>query len=375
MYVKGLEGVEAAESKISFIDGKREGGGLLLYAGYEINSIIKKTSFEEVVYLLWNNELPKKNQLNKLKGELKKERKVPNQVINIMKNLPKNSNSMAVLRTCVSLLSFYDKDTEDYSEKANERKALRLVAKIPTLIAAWERIKKGKKPLNPNNKLDHAANFLYMLFGKKPSQEEAYVFDKWLVLHADHTLNASTFSARVTIATLSDMYSAITSAIGTLKGPLHGGANQKVMEMLLEIKEGKNVESYINGLLSRHERIMGIGHRVYKTGDPRADILKELGIKLALKKRAGMKWISMSEKIEKISFDKIKMKPNVDFYSASVLYNLGFPIDSFPPLFAAGRIAGWTAHALEQYKNNRLIRPEIVYIGEKRRRYVEIDKR
>jgi len=374
MYIKGLEGVEAAESKVSFIDGKHKGGGILLYAGYNINDIIKKTSFEEIVYLLWNNNLPDKNQLNKIKKDLKKERKVDNNVIKFMKSLPKNSNSMGVLRTCVSMLAFYDKESENNSIQANRRKAIKLVAKIPTIIAAWERIKKGKQVINPNNNLDHAANFLYMLFGKKPDEASSYVFDKWMILHGDHTLNASTFSSRVTSSTLSDIYSAITSAIGTLKGPLHGGANQKVMKMLLEIKEEKNVKKYIDGLIKRHERIMGIGHRVYKTGDPRAKILKELGIKLGMR-TGGLKWLIISEQIEKISLEKIKMYPNVDFYSASVLYNLGFPVESFPPLFAAGRIAGWTAHVLEQYQDNRLIRPKVIYSGQKNRKFVEIDKR
>jgi len=367
MLKRGLEGIEAAESKISFIDGKHKGGGILLYSGYNINNIIKKKSFEEIVYLLWNNVFPNKSQLNKLKSELKKERKLPLQIIKLMKGLPRNSNSMSVLRTCVSMLGLYDKDTENYTEKSNRRKATRLIARIPSIIANWERIRKGKPPINPNNNLDHAANFLYMLFGKKPDKASVYVFDKWLILHADHTLNASTFSARVTTSTMSDMYSAVDSAIGTLKGPLHGGANQRVMKMLLEIKEEKNVEKYINNLMKKHERIMGIGHRVYKTGDPRAGILKELGIKYALK-FTGMKWLVISEKIEKMSFEKIKMHPNVDFYSASVLYNMGFSIESFPPLFAAGRIAGWTAHILEQYKNNRLIRPKVVYTGLKNRK-------
>jgi len=374
MYKKGLEGIEAAESRISYIDGLHKGGGILLYSGYNINDLIKKVSYEEVIYLLWNDNLPNKIQLNKLKKELKKERKLPIQIIKFMRTLPKNSNSMAVLRTCVSLLSFYDKEAEINNEKTNRKKAIRLVSRIPTIIAMWERIKKGKSIIQPNNKLDHASNFLYMLFGKKPDFASSYVFDKWLILHADHTLNASTFSSRVTSATLSDMYSAVTSAIGTLKGPLHGGANQKVMRMLLEIKSENNVDKYISNLMRKHERIMGIGHRVYKTGDPRAKILKELGIKYALKHK-GLKWIIISEKIEKISFDKIGLHPNVDFYSASVLYNMGFPIESFTQLFAAGRIAGWTAHCLEQHKDNRLIRPKEIYIGKKNRKFVPLEKR
>ena len=369
---RGLEGVEAAESKISFIDGKRKSGGQLLYAGYDINSIIKKTHFEEIIYLLWHNELPNKKQLSKIMSDLKKERRIPNQIVKFMKTLPRNSNSMNVLRTCVSMLSFYDK--EDNSEKANQLKAIKLVAKIPTIIATWDRIKKGKKIIQPNNNLYHSENFLYMMNGKKADKIDSFVFDKWLTLHADHTLNASTFSARVTSSTLSDMYSAVTSAIGTLKGPLHGGANQRVMKMLLEIKNENNVERYINNLIKRHERIMGIGHRVYKTGDPRATILKELGNRYGIMKH-GIKWMVISEKIEKISYEKIKMHPNVDFYSAAVLYNLGFQIESFPPLFAAGRIAGWTAHVLEQYKDNRLIRPKVIYTGKKNRKFIPLEKR
>lgn len=366
---EGLEGVIAASSSICSIEN-----GVLRYGGIDIRELSQHSNFEECIYLLWHGKLPTQDQLGSLKKQLDENLSLREPVLKAMASFPKTANFMDVLRTTVSLMSFYDPDLGDESVEANYRKAVRLTAQIPTLIAAWEHIRNQKDPVFPKKGLSIAANFLFMLHGKEPTDLALKTFDRALVLHADHEFNASTFAARVTAATLSDMYSAVTTAIGTLKGPLHGGANQRVMEMLLDIGDLDRVDSYIEGLFAKKEKIMGFGHRVYKTGDPRAKELKEMSKKLS-DELGDEKWFQMSEKIEKIVEDKKGLLPNVDFYSASTYHLLKIPFDMYTPIFAMSRISGWTAHIMEQLSNNRLIRPRAEYTGVKEAPYLPIDQR
>jgi citrate synthase len=366
---KGLEGIVAAQSSISSIID-----GVLTYRGYDIDDLAENATFEEVIYLLWHGKLPTGAELDRLISDLNAHANVPAAVIDQMKTYPKDANSMAALRSAVSSLALYDAEANDMSPEANLRKAIKLQAQIPTIVAAFQRIRNGLEPLAPKGFKSIAANFLYQMTGKEPDKVAIEALDKALVLHADHELNASTFSARVTVATLTDIYSGITSAIGTLKGPLHGGANEAVMAMLEEIGTYDNIEPYINGKLEKKEKIMGFGHRVYKNGDPRAKHLQKMSHELG-KITGNMNWYNMSIKIEELVTGQKGLKPNVDFYSASVYTSLEIPRDLFTPIFAISRCSGWTAHILEQYADNRLIRPRAEYVGPTNQKYVPIGQR
>lgn len=367
----GLEDIVAAHSQICDLDGKL---GKLTYFGVDIHDLARSSTFEETAYLLWHGTLPTRAQLEELKAQLCANRELPGPVSELMRLLPTTSTPMDVLRTTVSSLSSFDPDAGDNSVAANQRRAIRLTAVMPTIVASWERIRNGKEPVAPLPGHDHATNFLYMLQGEMPNAYNAHVVDVVLILHADHELNASTFAARVTAATLAGMYAAITSGIGALSGPLHGGANEQVMRMLLRIGDVSKAESYIAGALERRERIMGFGHRVYRTEDPRATHLRAISEELG--KRSGdSRWYEMSHIIEQYIKEHKGLYANVDFYSASVYYMLGIPIDLDTPIFACSRITGWTAHVLEQYANNRLIRPRAEYVGPKNVKYTPIEER
>jgi citrate synthase len=366
---KGLEGVVAVTSEISSIVDS-----VLTYRGYNIDELADHSTFEEVAFLLWNGRLPSKAELDQLKQDLDQNAAIPDALLQQLKAYPKTAHPMSVLRTAVSSLALYDDEAEVQTVEANRKKAIKLTAKIPTIVTAFARIRKGLEPIAPKSGIGFAANFLYMLNGEDPSEVAVKAFDKALILHADHELNASTFAARVTTGTLADMYSAITTAIGTLKGPLHGGANEQVMATLEEIGSIDRIESVIQAKLDNKEKIMGFGHRVYKDGDPRAKHLREMSRQLAEQKGDTL-WYEMSTKIEKLVYEKKGLKPNVDFYSASVYTYLGIPKDLFTPIFAMSRVTGWTAHVLEQYANNRLIRPRAEYTGLTNQSYVPIDQR
>jgi citrate synthase len=356
---KGLDGIVAAQTRISDVRGDI---GQLVYCGYDINELAGKASYEEIVHLLHWNCLPNPRDLAELKAELAGDRELPKGVIDILGTLPRDTPPMDAIRTGISALGCFDSERDDNSYDSQRRKAMRLIARIPMITAYFHSIRQGKELLPPDARLGEAANFLYLLDGEIPSAEKVSTLDLCYVLHADHGMNASTFSARVTIATLSDMYSAITSAIGTLKGPLHGGANEGVIKMLMEIDSLENVDAYIEDCLAQKKKIMGIGHRVYKTVDPRAPQLKRMSQILSAK-IGEPKWIQMSERIAELMLEKKNLHANVDFYSATVYYSLGIPMDLFTPLFAIARTAGWTAHVLEQLADNRLIRPQSKYIG------------
>ncbi|WP_243386076.1 citrate synthase [Bacillus kexueae] len=367
---RGLEGVVATTSSISSIIDDT-----LTYVGYNIDDLAENASFEEVVYLLWHRQLPNAEQLHTLKKELASNAKIPAELVEHLKSYPINSvHPMAALRTAISFLGLFDEEADEMSQEANYRKAIRLQAKISTIVTAFARIRKGLEPVEPREDLGFAANFLYMLTGNEPDEVAVEAFNKALVLHADHELNASTFTSRVCVATLSDVYSGVTAAISALKGPLHGGANERVMKMLTEIGEVEHVESYIREKLDRKEKIMGFGHRVYRKGDPRAKHLKEMSRRLT-SITGESKWYDMSTKIESIVTGEKSLPPNVDFYSASVYHSLGIDHDLFTPIFAVSRVSGWLAHILEQYDNNRLIRPRADYVGPEKQAYVPIDER
>ncbi|OWR29036.1 citrate synthase [Saccharibacillus sp. O23] len=366
---KGLEGIVAATSSISSIVD-----GVLTYRGYNIDDLAANASFDEVAYLLWHGALPNEEQLSKLRSNLQAYAPVPAELLEQMKHYPKDMNMMAALRTAVSGLALYDKEADDMSREANVTKAERLQAQLPTLVAALSRIADGKEPIAPKDGLGLTENFLYMMSGEVPADTAVEALDKALVLHADHELNASTFASRVTVATLSDIYSGVTSAIGALKGPLHGGANEAVMRMLEEIGSPDNVETYINDKLSNKVKIMGFGHRVYKNGDPRAKHLMEMSRRLG-EMNGDSSLYEMSVKIEDLVTSQKGLKPNVDFYSASVYTMLGIPRKLFTPIFAISRVSGWTAHILEQYEDNRLIRPRAEYVGELDLTYVPLKQR
>lgn len=360
----GLEDVVAGESAICYIDGDR---GVLSYCGYDIHDLAdmdRGVSFEECCFLLWHRRLPTRAELGDLQTQLAAARILPEPILRAMKSMPA-VEGMDALRTLTSMLGHYDADAALSTPEANYRKAVRLTGQMASLVATWGRMQAGGAYVDPDPALGHAANFLYMLTGTRPSALAARAFDVSLVLHADHELNASTFAARVSAATLTDLHSAIVGAIGALKGPLHGGANAEVMKMLLEIGQDAGVEraeEYIRGKLARKEKISGFGHRVYRTEDPRATHLRRFSQSIGQK--AGQpQWYTMSERIEQVVKAEKKLNPNVDFYSASMFYSLGIPIDLYTPIFAVSRISGWTAHVLEQYQNNRLIRPRTDYIG------------
>ena len=367
----GLEGVVAAQSSISDVNGIE---GRLIYAGYDIHDLARHATFEEVIYLLWNLRLPTSRELNDLKRQIGEESRLPAEIHRLIRSIPPDVNPMDMLRTAVSGLALYDSEANDMSREANLRKAVRLVARFPTVVATFQRSRNGLEPVEPRADLSIAGNFLYTLNGREPDDVATRTIDVALVLHADHELNASTFAARVTAATLSDIYSAIVSAIGTLKGPLHGGANEGVIKNLLEIGSVDRVEPWVLSAFANKAKIMGFGHRVYRTEDPRATHLREMSRQLG--ERTGeTKWYDMSQKMEEIVKREKHLNANVDFYSASTYYALGIPTDLFTPIFACSRISGWTAHVLEQYANNRLIRPRAEYVGPRDLTYVPIAER
>jgi citrate synthase len=367
----GLRGVVAGNSSISTVDGLQ---GRLIYRGIEIQELAEHAAFEEVVYLLWHGRLPKQAELDALEAQLTAAALVPEPVLGILRTFPKTAKPMDALRTAVSALGMWDPDTGDESPEANLRKAVRLTAQIPTLVAAINRLRNGQEPVAPRADLGIAGNFLYMLNGEPPSEVATKTFDIALILHADHEFNASTFSARVTIATLSDMYSAITAALGTLSGPLHGGANEAVFHMLEEIGTQDGAKAYIEEKLAAHERIMGFGHAVYKTTDPRAAQLKKMAKALA-EDSGNRRLYEMSVEIEALMMAEKKLNANVDFYSATVYHVLGIPTDLFTPVFAISRISGWTAHVMEQLADNRIIRPRAEYVGPVDQHWVPISER
>jgi citrate synthase len=357
----GLEDVVATSSGICFIDGDR---GVLSYRGYDIHDLARHATFEETCYLLWHGRLPSRAELGDLQSQLAAARPLPDAVLRLMKMLPP-SDGMDALRTLTSALAHYDPDAQDHSAAASYHQAVRLTGQLATLVATWGRMQQGLGPITPDPVMGHAANFLYMLFGDRPNPTAVRAMDIALTLHADHELNASTFAARVAAATLTDIHSAVVAGIGTLKGPLHGGANAEVMKMLIEIGQdapAERIDAYVKGKFARKEKISGFGHRVYHTEDPRATHLRQMSRDLGT--RAGnMRWYEMSERIEALVKAEKKLFPNVDFYSASTYYTMGIAIDLYTPIFAVSRVSGWTAHVLEQYANNRLIRPRADYTG------------
>ena len=357
----GLEDVVAATSAICYLDGDR---GVLAYYGYDIHDLARGASFEEVCHLLWHGRLPNRAELGDLQSQLAASRPLSEPILRLMRQLP-SGDGMDMLRTMTSALSHYDHDASDNSPQANYRKAVRLTGQMASLVATYGRLQAGGGPIQPDPALGHAANFLDLLTGNRPSALATRAFDIALVLHADHELNASTFAARVAAATLTDIHSAVVGAIGALKGPLHGGANADVMRLLIEIGQdasNERIDEAIRGRLARKVKIPGFGHRVYRTEDPRATHLRRMSKDLG--ERAGnRRWFDMSQRIEQIVTSEKKLYPNVDFYSASTYYTLGIPVDLYTPIFAVSRVSGWTAHCLEQYKNNRLIRPRTDYIG------------
>jgi citrate synthase len=357
----GLEDTVATSSAICYLDGDR---GVLAYCGYDIHDLARHATFEEVCYLLWHRRLPTRAELGDLQSQLSAGRALPEAVLRLMRSLPAG-HGMDALRTLTSALGHYDADAADNSPQANYRKAVRLTAQLGSLVATMGRLQKGGAPLQPDPVLSHAANFLYMLTGDRPSGLATRAFDVALILHADHELNASTFAARVAAATLTDIHSAIVAAIAALKGPLHGGANADVMRLLLEIGPSvpvEKAEEVVRAKLARKEKIPGFGHRVYHTEDPRATHLRQMSRDLGQRANQPI-WFEMSQRIESVVKTEKKLNANVDFYSASTYHSLGIDIDLFTPIFAVSRISGWTAHVLEQYANNRLIRPRAEYVG------------
>ena len=370
---KGLEGVVATTSSICYIDGDQ---GVLAYRGIDIHDLADNSNFEETCYLLWFGRLPKRNELRELRERLAEERKLDASIVNLLRVAPKHALPMDVLRTAVSALSFYDPEFQKNDHEANVHKAIRLTSQIAMIVAAYDRIRKGKPVVEPDRSLSHAANFLLMLTGTAPSQTAERALDIALILHADHELNASTFAARVTAATLSDMHSATTSAIGALKGPLHGGANEAVFHILIAIdRDGADPVEYVKGMLAQKKKVPGFGHRVYHTEDPRATHLRKMSRDLG-ESSGEPKWFEISNKIEAFVKGDKKLNANVDFYSASTYHTLGIDVDLFTPVFAVSRISGWSAHVIEQLDDNRLIRPRADYIGPVYpAKYIPIDKR
>lgn len=374
----GLERVVAAQTSLSFIDGER---GVLQYRGYNIEDLAQHSTYEEVVYLLWNGRLPSEPELRDFSGQLAENRALPERALERLRGLPKESPPMSILRTLVSFLGLIDPDAEDNSPPANLRKATRLTAQLATIAAAFDRHRRGLAPIAPRNDLSQAANFLYMLHGKPSPEEHARALDAYFILTADHGFNASTFTARVITSTLSDMHSAISGAIGALKGPAHGGAPNKVMEMFKEIGTLERAEPWIRQQVAAGKRIMGMGHRVYKTLDPRAQVLHQLTQRLS-RSAAEPQWLSVAEATERAALAALQeAKPdkrlytNVEFYTATTLYYVGIPIDYYASMFACSRIAGWCAHSMEQFADNRLIRPRAEYVGPRDQIYLPLAER
>ena len=369
--IRGLEGVVAAETALCDLDGKN---GRLAYRGYDIEDLARRASFEEVCHLLWYGELPTAAQLDKTTLGLIAARDVPAELVQAFRLMPKDTDPMRVLQSVVAMLGMRDPDATDNSREANFRKAVRLTSQIASAICVHHRVRSGLEPIRPAPDLSLAANFLYMLTGKRPSGVVAKAFDASLTLYAEHELNASTFTTRVIVSTQSDMHSAVAGGVGALKGPLHGGAGEAVMRTLMEIGEVANVDAFVAKALGERRRLMGMGHRVYKAGDPRAAILKGMA-EDACRQSGQFKWYEMAVNLHARVNDAKKLIPNVDFYSAPLFYSLGIPVDLFTPVIAAGRIAGWTANIIEQHEDNRLIRPRGDYIGPGRRAFVPVDRR
>ncbi len=368
---EGLRGVVAAQSAIGDVNGEE---GILIYQGYNIHDLAEHSSFEEVVFLLWNGRLPKTDELEELKQRLRRNYEVPAAVIDLMKQFPKTADPMDVLRTAVSALDFYDENGHGTDRDHAVKAAVRITGQIGTIAAAWDRIRNGKEVIAPDTNLSIAENFLYMLRGERADADEEHMFDVCLILHADHELNASTFTTRVVSGTLAGMYGAVTAGIAALAGPLHGGANTNVMKMLIGIGDLDKVDGWVDQALAEKKKIMGIGHAVYKTEDPRATWLRKYSKHMA-EKKGESKWFDMSQRIEQLMHEKKGMYPNVDFYSASTYYLMGIALDMYTPIFAVSRISGWTGHILEQYSHNKLIRPRAEYIGARDLVYVPISER
>jgi citrate synthase len=369
--IRGLEGVVAAETRLCDLDGKN---GRLAYVGYDIEDLARRATFEEVCHLLWQGELPTAAQLDKTTLALIAARAIPRELIRAFGLMPKDTDPMRVLQAGVAMLGMSDPDATDNSHAANLRKAVRLTSQLATAICAHHRVRGGHEPVPPASDLSHAANFLYMLTGTRPTAVVAKAFDASLTLYAEHELNASTFTTRVIVSTQSDMHSAVAGGVGALKGPLHGGAGEAVMRTLMEIGEVKNVDAFTQKALAEKRRLMGFGHRVYTAGDPRAAILRGMAEE-ACRQSGQFKWYEMAVKLHERVHAAKKLIPNVDFYSAPLFYSLGIPVDLFTPVIAAARIAGWTANIIEQHDDNRLIRPRGDYVGPKRRAFVPLDKR
>lgn len=374
---KGLEGIVVAESKTSLVNGAE---GKLVYEGYPIEELAENALFEEVAFLLWNGRLPNKAELESLRSTIATEAALPKEMIAQLKSWPVKADPMAMLRTAVSALAMYDKDSEDNSVEANRRKAIRLTGQITTICAAWDRIRKGEEPIAPRKDLNLSQNFIYMLSGNEPDATASEAINVYLVLLAEHGMNASTFASRVTVATGSDMHSGIVSGIGTLKGPSHGGANAEAMHMFLEIGDPNNVDAWFKKNIKEGDRrIMGIGHRIYKALDPRAAILESKAKALA-ESSGNEKWFQIAKKLADAAradqyFIERKLFPNVDYYSAIVLYTIHLDVDMFTPLFAMARVVGWSAHIIEQFANNRLIRPDVNYVGPMGLQWTPVDQR
>ena len=369
--IRGLEGVVAAETQLCDLDGRN---GRLAYRGYDIDDLANRASFEEVCYLLWHGDLPTRSQRDAFEAELVAARPIPPDLVRALALMPRQADPNRHLQAAVSTLGMYDPDTDDISHAANLRKALRLTSQIATAVCAIQRVRQGQDPVAPAKDLGHAANFLYMLSGKRPSEVTTRAFDASLVLYAEHELNASTFTTRVIAATLSDMHSAVAGGVGALKGTLHGGAGEAVMRTLMEVGRVDNVDPWADAALAQKRRLMGFGHRVYTAGDPRAAILRGLAEEACRQSGQGM-WFDMAVKLHGRIHAAKKLIPNVDFYSAPLFYSIGIPVELFTPVIAASRIAGWTANLLEQYADNRLIRPRADYKGPGRRPFVPVDKR
>lgn len=367
----GLRGVVVGDTRISYVDGER---GHLIYRGIDIHDLAAHSTFEEVAYLLWFQALPTRANLDAFRADLANQRTLPEPILHILAEVPKTATPMDILRTAVSAIGLFDPKAKDITAAATMEKSKRLTAVFPTILASFYRLSQGKPIIAPRADLDTASNFLYMFTGQVPDAQASRLLDAALVLHADHGMNASTFAAIVTAATEADMYGAVTAAVATLKGRLHGGANEGVIANLLEIGKPEGIESWVERKLANHEKIMGFGHAVYKTNDPRAIDLKKIA-KEAGQRAGSTQWVDMTERMERAVWDQRKLYANVDLYSASVYYTLGIPPTYFTPVFAMSRVAGWCAHLIEQYANNKLIRPGENYVGPKEVRYVPIAER
>ncbi|HKK28243.1 MAG TPA: citrate synthase [Gemmatimonadota bacterium] len=368
---KGLEGVVVSETSLGFIDGEQ---GRLLYRGYDIHDLAENASYLETLYMLWNGDLPTRAQLDAFEEEISGNRGIPGGLVDLLGSLPEDANPMTAIQASVAALGSFDPQAADNDREAELSKAARLAAKIPTVIAAFDRIRNGEDPIEPNPDLSQAGNFLYMLTGEEPSEVAARALDTSLLLYLEHGFNASTFTCRVIASTLADLHSAIAGGVGALKGELHGGANEKAMRMILEIDSEEGAEAWVDEALDEHRKIMGFGHRVYRTEDPRATHLRRMSEELS-EDLGDPKWHRVARRVEETMLDRKGINCNVDFYCGIVYYTLGIPLDLFTPLFAAGRTGGWSAHVMEQHGDNRLIRPRAEYVGPKNREFVPIERR